>query len=117
MPESEIIIDYLTLAASAAPGQAQVTLDAIKQSKKKWPAVKTILGVSNVSFGFPARQIINSTFLKLAVKAGLDMAILNPFSDWDTDDKLARDVLTGDDPGGAKFIAKYSSFAKKAGSA
>ena len=114
IPEREIIIDYLTLAASAAPGQAQVTLDAIRQSKKKWPAVKTILGVSNVSFGLPARQIINSTFLKMAVNAGLDMAILNPFLDWGVDDEFARGLLTGDDPNGAKFIAKYASFAKKA---
>jgi 5-methyltetrahydrofolate--homocysteine methyltransferase len=113
IPEREIVIDYLTLAASAAPGQAQVTLDAIIKSKKNWPTVKTILGVSNISFGLPARQIINSTFLKMAVKAGLDMAILNPFLDWNTDDELARALLTGSDPDGAKFIAKYSSFAKK----
>lgn len=113
LKESEVIIDYLTLAASAAPGQALVTLDAIKLSKKKWPEVKTILGVSNVSFGLPARQIINSSFLKLAVKAGLDLAILNPFLDWKTDDKLAKALLTGDDPRGEKYIAKYSAVAKK----
>ena len=113
IPENEIIIDYLTLAASAAPGLAQETLDAITQSKKKWPEVKTILGVSNISFGLPARQVINSTFLKLARKAGLDMAILNPFEDWKTNDALARALLTGSDPRGEKYIAKYSGFVKK----
>jgi len=113
IPESEVIIDYLTLAASAAPGLAAETLKAITESKKRWPGVKTILGVSNVSFGLPARQVLNSTFLKLAVKAGLDMAILNPFEDWGTDDPLARELLTGADPSGKKYIAKYSGFAKK----
>ena len=113
IPESEIIIDYLTLAASAAPGLAGETLEAIRQSKKKWPKVKTILGVSNISFGLPARQIINSTFLKLALEAGLDMAILNPFEDWQTDDPLAKELLTGADPRGEKYISKYSGFVKK----
>ncbi len=112
IPKNEIIIDYLTLAASAAPGLAQETLDAIKQSKKKWPEVKTILGVSNISFGMPARQVINSTFLKLARKAGLDMAICNPFEDWETNDALAKEILVGSDPRGEKYIAKYSGFVK-----
>jgi 5-methyltetrahydrofolate--homocysteine methyltransferase len=82
-------------------------------SKKKWPKIKTVLGVSNISFGLPARQVINSTFLKLAVEAGLDMAILNPFEDWNVDDNLAKELLIGNDPNGTKYIAKYSGMPKK----
>ncbi len=70
-------IDCLTLTVSAEPDQAVNTLKAIETLKSKYN-IKTVLGVSNISFGLPARQIINTAFLTMAMRAGLDLPILNP---------------------------------------
>ena len=112
-PENEIIFDYLTLAVSAMPEGVKETLDAIRESKKRWPSNKTILGISNVSFGMPDRQLLNSTFLKLAADAGLDLAILNPHEQWDIDDREAKELLLNRDPNGANYIKKHGSAPKK----
>jgi 5-methyltetrahydrofolate--homocysteine methyltransferase len=112
--KKELVIDYLTMAASALPEQAMETLEAIRQSKKRWPEVRTVLGVSNISFGLPNRQILNSTFLKMAVAAGLDMAILNPHLDWSIDDPFARALLEGKDLRAEKYIASHGVVTKKA---
>lgn len=112
--ESEIILDFLTLAISAMPGQVKETLTAIKESKKRWPRTKTVLGISNVSFGLPDRQALNSTFLKLALESGLDMAILNPMEKWDIYNKSAEDFLLGKDLDGAKYILAHNSAPKTA---
>lgn len=110
---TEIVFDFLTLSVSSSPEQVAETLQAIRQSKNQLWDCKTILGVSNISFGLPSRQTINSTFLKMAVEAGLDMAICNPNADWTIDDKYARDLLTGKDENAKKYIEKYSGVAKK----
>jgi 5-methyltetrahydrofolate--homocysteine methyltransferase len=111
---SDIILDYLTLAASAMASQIKETLEAIRISKQRWPATKTVLGISNVSFGLPARQILNSTFMKLAHDAGLDMAICNPHENWSIDDELARNVLLGNDLDAKAYIGAYGATPKKA---
>jgi len=74
--KEDILIDFLTLAAGAQPGSPKVTLDAVKHSKRL--RLQTILGVSNISFGLPNRQEINSTFMAMAAKRGLTSAIINP---------------------------------------
>src|SRR6202007_2813657 len=60
-------------------GGAVETIEALRLIKEKVPFVKTILGVSNISFGLPAaaREVVNSVFLYYATKAGLDLAIVN----------------------------------------
>ncbi|MDD5020598.1 MAG: homocysteine S-methyltransferase family protein [Endomicrobiaceae bacterium] len=108
----EIIFDYLTLSASSSAEQAFETLQAIKISKEKFPECKTVLGVSNVSFGLPSRQTINSTFLKMALKAGLDIAICNPGENWTIDDEYARTLLENKDPNAKSYISKYSNVQK-----
>lgn len=110
----EIVFDYLTLSVSSSTKQVQETLMAIKESKKMFPECKTILGVSNISFGLPSRQIINSTFLKMAINAGLDLAICNPSVDWAIDDEYARNLLLGKDENAKEYVAKYGAVAKKA---
>ncbi len=111
--KEEIIFDYLTLSASSSPEQAYQTITAIKESKIKYPQCKTVLGVSNISFGLPSRQTINSTFLKMAVSAGLDIAICNPNLDWTIDDEYARQLLNGNDLNAKKYVAKFSTAVKK----
>lgn len=111
--KNEIIFDYLTLSVSSSAWQVKETLQAIKESKKIFPDCKTILGVSNISFGLPSRQTINSTFLKMAIQAGLDLAICNPGVDWSIDDDFARNLLTGKDTNAKEYVAKYTNSIKK----
>ncbi len=79
----DIIFDALTLPISTGQDEYRnagvETLNAIKQIKKELPDVKTILGVSNISFGLDAysRRVLNSVFMHAAVDYGLDMAIVN----------------------------------------
>lgn len=75
--EQDIYIDCLTLTVSVEKDQALNTLNAISKIKDMY-RVKTTLGVSNISFGLPNRQIVNSTFLKTAIAFGLDLPIINP---------------------------------------
>ena len=111
--ESEIIFDFLSISASAAENQAVETLKAIKRARTLWPKASFCLGISNISFGLPDRQALNSTFLSLAKEAGLNIAIVNPHEKWNAVDREAKDLLVGKDPGGKKYIAKHSSFVKK----
>ncbi|HEX4206828.1 MAG TPA: homocysteine S-methyltransferase family protein, partial [Ktedonobacteraceae bacterium] len=84
LPANALIFDTLTFPVTTGQEEMQTaaieTLDAIKRIKAELPGVLTILGVSNLSFGIKpyARAILNSVFLFHAVKAGLDMAIINP---------------------------------------
>ena len=78
--KKDIIFDALTMAASAASaGAASVTLEALRRINKELGA-NTVLGVSNISFGLPNRDILNSVFFANALEAGLSAAIMNPFS-------------------------------------
>lgn len=79
IPREDIIVDPLTLAVSAKPGQARETLRAIRGLKKK--GISSSLGVSNISFGLPNRRKINADFFSLALAFGLDLAIINPSDD------------------------------------
>lgn len=79
IPKEDLLIDCLVLTASAQQEQVQETLAAIRLVKAEL-GLKTVLGVSNVSFGLPNRELINATFLAAALGAGLDAAILNPLS-------------------------------------
>ncbi|HNB24959.1 MAG TPA: dihydropteroate synthase, partial [Candidatus Melainabacteria bacterium] len=79
----DLIFDALTFTLSTGNEDDRrlglATLDGIRMIKEQLPGVKTVLGVSNISFGFDPhiRQILNSVFLHYAVEAGLDMAIVN----------------------------------------
>ncbi|MBQ3022253.1 MAG: homocysteine S-methyltransferase family protein [Clostridia bacterium] len=77
--KNDIIFDPLTLTISAAPEAAKETLRAVNMIKEKL-GVHTSLGVSNVSFGLPHRDAINSAFFTLAMSSGLSAAIMNPYS-------------------------------------
>ncbi len=77
--KKDIIFDPLTLTISADPDAAKETLRAVNMIKTKL-GVHTSLGVSNVSFGLPHRDAINSAFFSLAMQGGLSAAIMNPYS-------------------------------------
>ena len=76
---SQIIIDPLALTVSADRDSARVTLDSIRRMKEM--GLHTSLGVSNISFGLPQREMLNAAFFAMALESGLDCAIMNPFSE------------------------------------
>ncbi len=75
----DLIFDPLAMTVSADPIAAKVTLESVERIRKELGCC-TSLGVSNVSFGLPQRDLINSTFFALALQRGLDAAIMNPYS-------------------------------------
>jgi 5-methyltetrahydrofolate--homocysteine methyltransferase len=83
IPAEDIIIDALVFPCATGDanyiGAAVETIEGVRLVKEKLPYVKTVLGISNVSFGLPAaaREVVNSVFLYYATKAGLDLAIVN----------------------------------------
>ena len=101
---SDIIVDPLTLTVSSDPKSAKVTLESVKLIREKL-GVYTSLGVSNVSFGLPERDRINSVFFTMCLQAGLDAAIMNPFSDGMMTAYHSYKALTEKDENFQEFIA------------
>ncbi|MFP4371294.1 MAG: homocysteine S-methyltransferase family protein [Halanaerobium sp.] len=99
----KIIIDCLTLTASAQQEGVKETLKALKMVKEKL-GVKTTLGVSNVSFGLPARPILNRTFLSMALYQGLNLPIIDPNDIEMMSAVKAAAVLNNIDQGAAQYI-------------
>ena len=100
--KKDIIVDPLALTVSSDPESARVTLDAIELISKM--GIKTSLGVSNISFGLPMRDKINAAFFSSALLKGLNMAIMNPFSEKMMDAYFAHNVLMGFDAGCLNYI-------------
>ena len=106
IPRRDIYIDCLTMTASVQPESARITLEAMDLVKSRL-GVKTVLGVSNISFGLPARELINTSFLTLAMEHGLDLPILNPNAACMMDAIHAFAVLNNQDPGCAQYIQHH----------
>ncbi len=107
IPKEDIYIDCLVMAVGAGTNTARETLHALATVKKNLK-VKTVLGVSNVSHGMPARKKLNTAFFAMAIAAGLDLAIVNPLDKGIMDAWQAACLLAGRDPHSANFI-KYNS--------
>lgn len=74
----DIHIDPLVYPLSTNPQSAGATLEAIRGIMKEFPGVHTVCGLTNVSYGLPARRLINRAFLAAAITMGLDSAIIDP---------------------------------------
>ncbi|MDU2197247.1 MAG: homocysteine S-methyltransferase family protein [Peptostreptococcaceae bacterium] len=109
--KEDIFIDCLSLTVSAQQSEAMETIKAIKLVKDKL-GVKTILGVSNISFGIPNRKYINNVYLNLALGAGLDLAIVNPNEEGMVEAIDAFKVINNVDKGCIKYIDKYGNVSK-----
>ncbi|MDO5562108.1 MAG: homocysteine S-methyltransferase family protein [Synergistaceae bacterium] len=107
IPRRDILIDCLVLTVSAQQSQAMETLKAVKMVKERL-GVKTVLGVSNISFGLPARPVINRTMLAMALAYGLDAPIMNPGDEGMSEAVAAYRVLAAKDKDSEKFIEKFS---------
>ena len=108
IPREDIFIDCLTLTASAQQAEVVETLRAVQLVKEKL-GVKTVLGVSNISFGLPCREIINTSFLTLAMAHGLDLPILNPNNAAMMSAIDAFRVLYNRDRGSAEYIQRHAN--------
>lgn len=106
--KTDIFIDALTMTISAEQDNAQITLSALKTIKQTL-GVKTVLGVSNISFGLPLRTNVNTTFLTLAMNAGLDLAIINPNSEEMMSQVFSFLALMGLDENCLNYIARYKN--------
>lgn len=111
IPREDIYIDCLTLTASAEQEGVIETLKALKMVKEQL-GVKTVLGVSNISFGLPNRELINQNFLAMALTYGLDLPIINPNVPSMTGAVRAYKLLTNIDKNSTKYIEAYNNFAK-----
>lgn len=107
IPREDVYIDCLTLTVSAEQASAAETLKAMELCKREL-GVRTVLGVSNISFGLPCRGYMNTTFLTLAMQAGLDLAIMNPNTPEMMAAVRAFRVLTVQDAQCADYVQAYA---------
>lgn len=105
--KNDIIIDCLVLTASAQQSEVKETIKAVSLVKEKL-GVKTALGISNVSFGLPKRELLNRVFLSAALTSGLDLPIINPLSRAMIETVKSFNVLWNYDNQAKEFIKIYS---------
>lgn len=110
IPREDVAIDCLVMAAATNQDEVREILRAVALVKERL-GVRTVLGVSNVSFGLPARPLVNSTFLAAAFGAGLDMPILNPLNARYRDTVATFRILNGQDAGCRAFLEAYANTA------
>lgn len=108
IPREDVAIDCLVMAAATNQDEVREILRAVSLVKERL-GVRTVLGVSNVSFGLPARPLVNSTFLAAAFGAGLDMPILNPLNARYRDTVATFRILNGQDAGCRAFLEAYAN--------
>ena len=106
IPKEKVLIDCLVLTASAQQEQVMTTLLAVRMVKMQL-GLKTVLGVSNVSFGLPNRPVFNSVFLAAALGAGLDAPIINPMSEEIMRTVRIFRVCNCEDPSAQDYIARF----------
>lgn len=105
IPKEDVMIDPLVLTASAQQEQVQVTLETLRLLREEL-GVLTVAGLSNVSFGLPNRELMNSTFLASAVTAGLTTPIVNPLSEVLMNTVRALKVIYNQDQDATEYIEK-----------
>lgn len=112
IPKENVFIDCLTLTASAEQSGVMETLKALKKVKEEL-GLKTVLGVSNISFGLPNRELVNQAFLTMALQNGLDLPIINPNVTAMTGAFMAYKLLADIDKNSMGFIEKFTDVVLK----
>lgn len=109
IPRRLILVDALALTVSSKPEAALACLETIRHCRVKW-GLPTVLGLSNISFGLPARELVNSAFFAMCLGAGLAAAIANPNVARLMETLGAGEVLLGRDPQAGRFISRYAGW-------
>lgn len=106
--KKDIVIDVLTMTISSEADGAKITLEALKKVREIY-GVRTVLGVSNISFGLPGRPMINSNFYTMAMQNGLTAGIINPSSEAMMSSYLSYCALMNYDSNCEDYIAHYGN--------
>ena len=114
IPRKDIVIDGLAMTISSDPDSAIATLDTVKGVRDIYNG-HSILGVSNISFGLPARELINSYFLTMAMQNGLSCAIINPCNGPMMASYRSFNALMNLDPKLEEFIGAFSDYVAGSG--
>ncbi len=102
-----VYFDHMVRPASTNPGQAGFILDAITSTGKEFPQAHFALGLSNISYGFPARNNLNKVFLAMLIAAGCDGFIIDPCEPGMVNTFLSARAAMGLDEYGMEYIAAY----------
>ncbi len=106
IPASDVVVDPLVMPIGAI-NQAGVQVMRLVKRLKDELKVNTTCGASNISFGLPARDGINSAFLTMAIASGLTSAITNPLHGDVVKACMGADVMMGHDPDCARWIRRF----------
>ena len=109
IPRKDIVIDGLAMTISSDPESAIATLDTVRRVRNEFSG-HSILGVSNISFGLPARELVNSHFLTMAMQNGLSCAIINPCNGPMMASYRSYNALMNLDPNLGEFINAYKDY-------
>ncbi|MFW5488595.1 MAG: homocysteine S-methyltransferase family protein [Desulfovibrio sp.] len=109
IPRRLICVDALVLTVSSKPQAGAACLEVIRHCRDKW-GLATTMGLSNISFGLPARELINTNFAVMSMASGLTSFISNPGSARMREAMAAAEVLLGRDAQAENFIAGYSDW-------
>jgi 5-methyltetrahydrofolate corrinoid/iron sulfur protein methyltransferase len=105
LPDEKVYIDPLAMAISTKTEGAVIALDTMRALRNEYPQVKFSIGLSNISFGLPARSLINQAFLAQLLAAGLDAAIINPMEQGLINMLYATEMILGRD----RFCRRYTT--------
>ena len=107
VPDENMFVDTLVMTVATNSDACNVTLATMRAVKQEFPKAHLTAGLSNVSFGLPARALLNRSFLTLAVSAGLDSAILDPMDRGLIETLYATEALLGKDPYCARYCRAF----------
>lgn len=110
IPSGDIVVDPLALTISTDAKNAATACEVIRAMKAR--GMNTVMGVSNISFGLPGRDAVNSTFFSIALAAGLSCGIINPQSKAMMDAYYGYRALAGYDEGCKEYVARYADAPK-----
>lgn len=109
IPRRLVLVDVLALTVSSKPEAAAASLEVIRHCRDSLN-LPTVIGLSNISFGLPARDLVNAAFLSMCIGQGLAAYIGNPGSARLREAQAASEVLACRDTGAERFIAGYSGW-------
>ncbi len=107
IPRRLILVDALALTLSSSSGAGLDCLEVIRHCREKW-GLASVIGLSNISFGLPARELVNSSFLSMCLAAGMSAFIANPGSLRIRESLAVSNLILGHDPMAQKFIRNFS---------
>jgi len=107
IPVSDIYIDPLVRPVSTGSSSGLIVMESIRTIMRSFEGVHTICGLSNISFGLPRRDVLNRSFLLLAMSMGLDSAILDPLDRETMGMVKAGEVLLGKDEYCLKYLTSF----------